>query len=134
MAPEAVKGSPHYEPCSDIYSLGCTAYCMLAGRPPFDGTTAPEIIAAHILRDPVPIDGASEFEIPETLAHSVMRCMRKDPGERFDDVRELKARLESIEFPEPWTARTARAWWDLHLPEEVLEIPPATLERSPFAP
>jgi len=133
LAPEAVQGRGQYVASSDIYSLGCTAYCMLAGRPPFDGTTAPEIIAAHILRDPVPIDGASELEIPEILAHSVMRCMRKDPGERFEDVRELKARLESIEFVEPWTVHTARAWWDLHLPEEAREIS-ATPVRSFFVP
>lgn len=134
MAPEAVTGSRPYEPRSDLYSLGCTAYFMLAGRPPFDGTTAPEVIAAHVLRDPVSIDGASEFELPEILAHSVMRCMRKDPVERFDDARDLKARLESIEFGEPWTEHAARAWWDLHLPEEARKVSTVTPERSPFFP
>ena len=134
MAPEAVHGSGHYEPGSDLYSLGCTAYWMLAGRPPHEGSTAPEVIAAHVRREPVPIGEASEFEVPEILARAVMRCMRKDPGERFDDVRELKARLESIEFAEPWTVHTAQAWWDLHLPEEAQETLPATLERAPYVP
>jgi serine/threonine-protein kinase len=118
MAPEAIDGPGHYEARSDLYSLGCTAYWMLAGRPPYEGATVPEIIAAHVRREPVPIDAASEFEVPEILAHAVMRCMSKQVGTRFDDALELKASLESIAFEQPWTAESARDWWNLHLPEE----------------
>jgi serine/threonine-protein kinase len=118
MAPEAVHGSGHYEARSDLYSLGCTAYWMLTGRPPFDGGSAQEIIAAHIRRDPLPMQEVSEIEIPQILSYCVMRCMSKDPQERFANVRELKASLESIEFEEPWTAEAASAWWDLHLADE----------------
>jgi len=117
MAPEAVEGSGRYEARSDLYSLGCTAYWMLVGRPPYEGASAPEVIAAHIRRTPVPIEVASEFEVPEALAHSVMRCMSKDVEERFANALELKRSLRAIEFDEPWTGDAAREWWGLHLPE-----------------
>jgi serine/threonine-protein kinase len=118
MAPEAIDGPGYYEARSDLYSLGCTAYWMLAGRPPYEGATAPEVIAAHVRREPVPIDAASEFEMPEILARAVMRCMSKEVGDRFDGALELKASLESIAFEQPWTAESAREWWNLHLSDE----------------
>ena len=117
MAPEAVHGSEFYEARSDLYSLGCTAYWLLTGRPPYDGFTAAEVMVAHVRRDPVPVDQASEYEVPTALAHSVMRCMRKAVDERFDDAREMRAALDSIEFDDPWTADAARDWWSLHLPD-----------------
>jgi serine/threonine-protein kinase len=117
MAPEAVGGAELFEPRSDVYSLGCTAYWMLAGRPPYEGSTAAEVMAAHVLREPVPIDAASELDVPPLLAESVMRCMSKAAADRFDDVPQLRDTLASIEFRDPWTAASARAWWDLHLPE-----------------
>ena len=134
MAPEAVQGSGFYEGRSDLYSLGCTAYMMLAGRPPHVGSSAPEVIAAHVRRESVPIDRASEYEIPAILAHSVMRCMDKDLQKRFEGALELKRTLETIEFDEPWTSDAARVWWDLHLPEEPREPRAATVGPVPSGP
>lgn len=121
MAPEAVEGSARYQPRSDLYSLGCTAYWMLAGRPPYDGASVPEIIAAHIRREPTPVQTASEFDVPQVLADAVMRCMTKAVDARPGSARELKKTLEAIEFAAPWTGDSARAWWDLHLPDETRE-------------
>ncbi len=129
MAPEAVEESGRYQPRSDLYSLGCTAYWMLAGRPPYDGASAPEIIAAHIRRKPTPVQTASEFDVPRALADSVMRCMSKAVDDRPGSASELKTTLEAIEFAEPWTGDAARAWWDLHLPDETREAQSVSLLR-----
>jgi len=129
LAPEAALGNEPYGPRGDLYSLGCTAYWMLAGRPPYEGATAQAVIAAHLKRDPDPIDAASEFELPAALADAVMRCMRKTPSDRFGSATELGRALQAIRFAEPWTAEAARFWWDLHLANvdgESASTPPRT--------
>jgi hypothetical protein len=120
MAPEAAHGATPFGPKGDLYSLGCTAYWMLAGSPPFDGSTPEEIMTAHIMEDPVPVRDRSELEIPRELADFVMDCLAKDPDERPLSVRTARMSLASIEFKNPWSVERAATWWDLHLPAESL--------------
>jgi hypothetical protein len=118
MAPEAAHGAVPFGPKGDLYSLGCTAYWMLAGSPPFDGSTPEAIMTAHITEDPVSVRDRSELEIPRELGELVMDCLAKDPDERPQSVQAVQMTLASIEFKKPWSVERAAAWWNLHLPAE----------------
>ena len=119
MAPEAVDGPGHYGPPGDIYCLGCTAYWILAGRPPFEGNSAPELMAAHLRREATPLETVSEIELPEQLTGAIARCMRKAPEDRFESALDLQRCLAEIRIDEPWTRARAKAWWELHLPDAI---------------
>jgi serine/threonine-protein kinase len=91
---------------------------MLAGSPPFDGSTPEAIMTAHITEDPVTVRDRSELEIPRELGELIMDCLAKNPDERPESVRAVQMTLASIEFKKPWSVERAAAWWDLHLPAE----------------
>jgi hypothetical protein len=118
MPPEAVYGADNYEPRSDLYSLGCTAYWMLAGRPPFGGESSPEVMAAHVREPPPPVDRHSELPVPAELTEAVSRCLAKRVEERFETATHLRDRLAAIDVAHPWTAERAHEWWELHMTAE----------------
>jgi hypothetical protein len=74
---------------SDIYSLGVMAYEMLAGRPPFQGETAMDLVVKHLSEAPPPL---SQFtRVPRSLEQCVMRMIEKDPARRptLAEVRQI---------------------------------------------
>lgn len=94
MADDAtmVRGSPHYlapeqarglpaDPRSDIYALGCVLFEMLAGRPPFVGTDATDVIRRHVTEQAPALD---EFrgDVSPALAATIARMLDKDPDRR----------------------------------------------------
>ena len=108
MSREQAAGLPT-DPRSDIYSLGATAYFLLAGRPPFERPTVMLTLTAHITDPPPPLDGA-----PADLAAVVLRCLAKEPAERFADVRELDVALAACACAANWCEAHAAAWWAEH--------------------
>jgi hypothetical protein len=93
MAPEQVVAGP-VDHRTDIYALGAVAYELLTGSPPFAGTPQ-EIIAAQLTRSPEPVT-LHRRDTPPALAALVMRCLQKEPGERWQRTDDLLAVLESI--------------------------------------
>jgi eukaryotic-like serine/threonine-protein kinase len=92
MAPEILQGK-EADARSDIFSFGCVLYEMVAGTRPFAGKSQLSAIAAILERDPEPITNLQPLT-PPPLEHVVLRCLTKDPDERWqtssDLVRELK--------------------------------------------
>ena len=80
MAPEAATGKEADER-SDLYSLGATFYALLAGRPPFQGTSAGELILKHATEAPPPLGELAPDADPR-LCGLVERLLAKDPAER----------------------------------------------------
>src|SRR5207248_219510 len=98
---------------SDIYSLGAVTYFLLTGRPVFPYEGAPKVIAAHI-KEPVEPPSRLRPEIPADVEAVVLRCLEKDPGNRFANAEELAAALRRCACATDWTAEQAAAWWREH--------------------
>lgn len=92
MAPELARGTAG-DLRSDIYAVGVMMFRMLAGRLPFEGGNAFEILAKHIgERPPRPRD--LEPSIPAGVDAIILKALAKDPRDRFQSMTELAAALE----------------------------------------
>jgi serine/threonine-protein kinase len=116
MAPETAA-EHHVDHRSDQYSIGCVAYWMLTGGPPFTGATPYDVIAKHLRTDPLPPSRSSELIIDTQLDSIVLKCLAKSSADRFQDMDELILALDSLEFERPWDGERAREWWNLHMSE-----------------
>jgi len=91
FSPEQARGAP-VDPRSDLYSLGCVLYEMTTGHPPFAGDSAVAIAYKHVQENPVPprqIDPA----LPETLEAITLKCLAKNPANRYPTAQDLRADL-----------------------------------------
>src|SRR6185437_799513 len=94
LSPEQAAGDHSPDPRSDIYSLGCVGYEMLAGDPPFTGETASAIIAKRFMERPVPLTQRREA-IPHMVAAAVMRSLEREIDERFKTAKDFVKALHS---------------------------------------
>ncbi|MGH7586697.1 MAG: serine/threonine-protein kinase [Gemmatimonadales bacterium] len=94
MAPEQAAADV-IDHRADLYALGIVAYEMLTGSLPFDAKTPQQMIAAHMARPPLPLAG-KRADIPPALTHIVMRCLEKDPEDRWQSADALLAELDEV--------------------------------------
>jgi serine/threonine-protein kinase len=94
MPPEQISSrNGGVGPASDVYGLGATLYHLLTGRPPFEGDTAAEAMQ-RVLDDPPSRPRALRAELPLELEGIVVKCLEKDPAERYPSAAALIADLE----------------------------------------
>jgi len=93
MSPEQAAGTVELDGRSDVYSLGCVVYEMLAGRTPFVGPTAQAIIAQCFTNPPPPLRTVRE-DVPEWTERVVMKALAKEPGDRFATAAQLSQALK----------------------------------------
>ena len=98
MAPEQASADPHLDQRVDIYAVGAVAYELLTGRPVFMGTTPQMVLSAHVADAPVPVTKYRET-VPRALEALVMRCLEKQPADRWQSVEELLPQLEALATP-----------------------------------
>ncbi|MFL6196005.1 MAG: protein kinase domain-containing protein [Thermoanaerobaculia bacterium] len=94
LAPEILQGR-EADPRSDLYSCGVVLYEIFAGTLPFEGPTAMEIMVKHLREEPPP-PSTRWKEIPPALEAAILRCLRKDPDERYRSIAELQRDLEGL--------------------------------------
>jgi serine/threonine protein kinase len=82
IAPEQISDAQRADIRADIYSLGCTLYYLLSGRPPFEGTSLLGILQAHYTTEAMPLDHV-RTDVPAALAQLVARMMAKAPEHRL---------------------------------------------------
>jgi eukaryotic-like serine/threonine-protein kinase len=85
MSPEQAAGSKDVDGRSDLYSLGCVLYEMLAGQPPFTGPTVESIVHQHLIAEP-PNVTSRRPAVPGWVAAALERALAKTPADRFSPV------------------------------------------------
>ncbi|HUE84893.1 MAG TPA: protein kinase [Vicinamibacterales bacterium] len=117
MSPEQASGSSELDGRSDLYSLGCVLYEMLASQPPFTGPTVEGLIRQHLTTQPPNITSMRPSVAP-SVAAALHRALAKTPADRFNPVAQFGEALVARPVPEaranvspaPWfTARWAVA-------------------------
>jgi len=90
MSPEQITRPLEVDFRSDIYSFGCVLYAMLSGNPPFtsEGATAFAIHDRHVRAAPPPLVYRTP-EIPHILSGVVLKCLQKDPANRYQTCAEI---------------------------------------------
>lgn len=91
LSPERARFGDGDAP-SDLYAIGCLLYEMLAAVPPFDGSSAEEILERILTLDPEPL-ARRRPELPGRLAQAVHRALAKRPADRYPTVLEFAAAL-----------------------------------------
>ena len=109
MSPEQATGNANLDGRSDLYSLGCVIYEMLAGEPPHTGTTAQTILVRHQMEEPRSIRLVRP-SVPEAVERVLMKALAKSPADRFAGVSGFSAALDAA----GGLARPAARWsWAL---------------------
>jgi len=94
MAPEQAEGKP-LDARSDIFSFGAVVYELVAGRRAFPGDTMASVLSSLLRDDPKPLGSVAIAGLEPIL----MRCLRKQAGDRFQQMQEVRAALEALRAP-----------------------------------
>ena len=130
MSPEQAVDSTTIDHRADIYSLGCTLYYLLTGKPPYSGSTIMAILLKH--RDAeIPTLSAVRSGTPPRLDELFRRMLAKNPDQRIQRMSEVVAELEAIAATiEPEPHAQERTSTTMLMPSGVLGVSDATISMN----
>jgi len=112
MSPEQATGEAHIDHRSDIYAVGILGYELLTGKPPFVAPTAQAVLSAQVLERPKPVT-ERRAAVPDALSDLLLRCLEKNPADRWQTAEEILHALEVMATPSggitPTTTRPVKA-------------------------
>jgi serine/threonine-protein kinase len=94
MSPEQASGDRDVGEATDVYSLACVVYEMLAGEPPFSGANARAVLTKQVMEAPRPIRTLRP-EVPAAVERSLARALAKEPHDRYSHASEFAAALQA---------------------------------------
>lgn len=96
MAPEQIRGQP-FDGRSDVYSLGCLAYELLTGSPPYTGVDQNDLLGKHIYANP-PVVEASNRNVSAAASKLIRQMLSKQPADRPATMQDVIRQLKQIRF------------------------------------
>jgi len=132
IAPEAFTNPNAVGPGIDIYALGAVGYFLLTGRHVFDGKSPVDICIAHVTKPVTPPSEIAKRYVAPELEAIILKCLAKQPVDRFATVDELRDRLLALPPAKDWNEDDARHWWrDFRAVEESVkaasQVPTVTI-------
>src|SRR5262249_47305619 len=94
MAPEQIEGKAA-DIRTDLFALGCVLYEVLTGQKAFDDKSPSSVMASILATEPRPLKELQPLT-PASLERAIKRCLAKDPDDRWQSARDLRAELEWI--------------------------------------
>ncbi|MBK9261368.1 MAG: SUMF1/EgtB/PvdO family nonheme iron enzyme [Polyangiaceae bacterium] len=114
MSPEQARGAlALHGPASDVYALGAVLYCLLAGKPPYEGASSRDVLMAVLRGPPKAVRDAARMPLPNELCVICEHAMHRDITERFPNAaslwNELVAWLDGVRLREQALEALAQA-------------------------
>jgi eukaryotic-like serine/threonine-protein kinase len=111
MAPEAIVDPRGVDHRVDLYGLGGVGFCLLTGRPPFEGTSVVEICGHHLHTPPRVPSEVLGAPVPADLEALILSCLAKSPKARPADALEVHDRLAACARTSPFNVTESRDFW-----------------------
>ena len=122
LSPEQARGET-VDARSDIYSAGCLLYELLVGRPPFIGESPVSVAYQHVREAPVPPSQLDPVVTPDIDAVT-LKALAKDPADRYQSAREMKADIARVLAGQQATAVVPRVAEDGSPTQVAPPVPP----------
>ena len=107
ISPESIKEPDKVDSRSDIYSLGATSYYLLSGKDVFEGLSPMDILRKHMNKIPLRPSKRMKQSYPQDLEEVIMKCLEKNPENRFSDTKQLNDQLNLCVDNNSWTESCA---------------------------
>jgi len=114
LAPESIRSQAEVDGRSDLYSLGVVAYYLLTGSYIFEVAPVGEVLTRHMLEDPELPSVRLGKPVNKALEAIIMKCLAKEPDDRFQTAGDVARALREIPDIGPWTNNEYRAWAKAH--------------------